>query len=480
MDMARVGATHLASSSSRSSAHSRAEQQAEVSIGMEEQKLGEAEPAQPGRSLLVSGPGVWMESEATAQLANTLSLEGCVRAVGMPDLHPGSGHPIGAAVATRGVVHPHLIGGDAGCGARLVVTTVEKMDADRLEKRLNAAFDEDVWADVDRAALFRAAWFGGAAGLAELEGLPEGLRRLAARERDQGGAEDLPPSGDPGRFASGGLDEAYAASIGSIGGGNHFAEVSRVSEVVDREAAARVGLTRNAFVVLAHSGSRGLGTALGLSWKDGPVAELIAGPGAEDRAPTEERAATSSGERTLGRFLGELAGACRYAHANRLVLTYRLLQGLGALRDHTLRGGFDIVHNDVRQEAVDGGAAWVHRKGVAPAYADALTVVLGSRGAPSWIMRGRGAEHGLRSVAHGAGRRMTRSEAQSKLKHKYKRAEVARSALGGRTICDDSALLFEEHPDAYKAIEPVVAALEAHQLASRVAALTPVVTVKRA
>lgn len=492
MDTAMVGATHLASSSVSSGAHSRAEQKAEVSIGMEEQKLGEAEPAQPARSLLVSGPGVWMESEATAQLANTLALKGCVRAVGMPDLHPGSGHPIGAAVATRGVVHPHLIGGDAGCGARLVVTTVEKMDADRLEKRLNAAFDEDVWADVDRAALFRAAWFGGAAGLAELEGLPAGLRHLAERERDHGGADDLPPSGDPGRFSGGGLDEAYAASIGSIGGGNHFAEVSRVSEVVDREAAARVGLTRNAFVVLAHSGSRGLGTALGLLWKDGPVAERVAEPGAANGAAnraangssgaalTEEQAATSSGERTLGRFLGELAGACRYARANRLVLTYRLLQGLGALRDHTLRGGFDIVHNDVRREPVDGGAAWVHRKGVAPAYADALTVVLGSRGAPSWIMSGRGAEHGLRSVAHGAGRRMTRSEAQSKLKHKYKRAEVSRSALGGRTICDDSALLFEEHPDAYKAIEPVVAALEAHQLASRVAALTPVVTVKRA
>ena len=154
-------------------------------------------------SLLVSGPGVWMESDATAQLANTLTLEGCVRSVGMPDLHPGSGHPIGAAVATRGVVHPHLIGGDAGCGARLVVTTVEKMDTDRLEKRLNDAFDEDVWAGVDPAALFQAAWFRGGAGLAELDGIPEGLRRLAERERDYPPLGELPPSGDPDRFRRG-------------------------------------------------------------------------------------------------------------------------------------------------------------------------------------------------------------------------------------------------------------------------------------
>jgi release factor H-coupled RctB family protein len=342
----------------------------------------------------------------------------------------------------------------------LVVTSVEKMDADRLEKRLNDAFDEDVLADVDPAALFEAAWLRGGRGLAELEGIPEGLRRLAEREP---ATDELLPSGDPDRY------RGFERSIGSIGGGNHFAEVSRVTEVADREAAARLGLTRNAFVVLAHSGSRGLGTQLGLAWKDGPARFVNAVDGAAPDLAAD-----------LGRFLGELAGACRFARANRLVLTYRLLSGLGALRDHTLRGGFDIVHNDVRQEDVDGAPAWVHRKGVAPAYADQLTVVLGSRGAPSWIMRGNGAEHGLRSVAHGAGRRMTRTEAQQKLKHRYKRAEVSRSALGGRTICDDAALLFEEHPDAYKAIEPVIAALETHQLASRVAALTPLVTVKRA
>lgn len=399
---------------------------------------------------LISGPGVWMESEATAQLAATLRLAGCVRAVGMPDLHPGSGHPIGAAVATRGVVHPHLIGGDAGCGARLVVTSVERMDADRLERRLNEAFDEQVVEEADPAALFAAAWHRGARGLAEVEGLPEGLRRLASREPE---LDELAGSGDPERY------RGFERSLGTIGGGNHFAEVSRVTAIEDGDCAASLGLSKHAFVVLAHSGSRGLGTALGLAWSGGP---------------------TDEAGRPLARFLGELAGACRFASANRLILTYRLLRGLGALRDHTLRGGFDIVHNDVRQELVAGEPAWVHRKGVAPAHAGAPTVVLGSRGAPSWILRGTGAEDGLRSVAHGAGRRMTRAEAQAKIKHRYKRAELARSALGGRVICDDQALLYEEHPDAYKAIEPVVTALEAHGLATRVAALTPVVTVKRA
>ncbi|MBK7537993.1 MAG: RtcB family protein [Myxococcales bacterium] len=404
----------------------------------------------PQTARLITGPGVWMESDATAQLAATLKLAGCVRAVGMPDLHPGSGHPIGAAVATRGVVHPHLIGGDAGCGARLVVTTVERMDADRLERRINDAFDEDLLAAADPAALFAAAWHHGARGLAEVEGLPEGLRKLASREP---AVDELPVSGDLARY------RGFERSLGTIGGGNHFAEVTRVTSVADSQTAATLGLVRNALVVLAHSGSRGLGTELGLAWSGGP---------------------TDDDARPLPRFLGELAGACRFARANRLILTYRLLVALGALRDHTLRGGFDIVHNDVREEQVEGASAWVHRKGVAPAYAGAPTIVLGSRGAPSWILRGTGAEHGLCSVAHGAGRRMTRAEATAKLKHRYRRAELARAALGGRTICDDSALLYEEHPDAYKAIEPVISALEQAKLATRVAALTPVVTVKRA
>ena len=58
------------------------------------------------------------------------------------------------------------------------------------------------------------------------------------------------------------------------------------------------------------------------------------------------------------------------------------------------------------------------------------------------------------------------------------RLHVVRSALGSRVVCDDKILLFEEHPDAYKAIEPVIAALETHHQATRVADLTPIITVK--
>ena len=73
---------------------------------------------------------------------------------------------------------------------------------------------------------------------------------------------------------------------------------------------------------------------------------------------------------------------------------------------------------------------------------------------------------------------MSRSEARSKLKSRYRREELARSPLGGRVLCDDPALLYEEHPDAYKPMEPVVAALEDAGTASRLASLVPIMTVK--
>lgn len=94
----------------------------------------------------MTGPGVdvlasaktWMESDAVQQLRATAGLAGMVRAVGMPDLHPGKGAPIGAVFACRGWVYPYLVGNDIGCGMGLYRTDMPRRAArlDRWEKRL--------------------------------------------------------------------------------------------------------------------------------------------------------------------------------------------------------------------------------------------------------------------------------------------------------------------------------------------------------
>lgn len=408
-----------------------------------------APAAAPERVRVVAGEDVWLETEALEQLARVAALPGCVRAVGMPDLHPGPGIPIGAAFAFDGVVRPALVGGDAGCGARLWVLGRCKLGGDALERRVRAVLDRPALEDVDPAALFDAVWREGARGLARVAGVPDTLAELAAAEAEDAAELDVPAE----------LDRAaLGRALGTIGSGNHFAEVSRVERVVDAQAAEQLGLDGRSVCVLVHSGSRGLGRELAVRW--GEVA-----------------LAANSAE--AARYLGELGGALRFARANRMVIGWRLLSALGAAGVGRVSGGVDVTHNTVVCERVGDGDAWVHRKGCAPAHLDQPTLILGSRGTPSWIALGTGQRETLCSVAHGAGRRMTRSEAQAKLRHRYRRQELGRTAAGGRVICDRTELLYEEHPDAYKPIEPVMASLEVGGLARRVAALLPLLTVKQ-
>lgn len=395
-----------------------------------------------------AGAGVFVDPEARVQLARVAALPGCRRAVGMPDLHPGRGIPVGAAFAFEGVLYPELIGGDAGCGARVVATSLPRPSLDALERRLREGLDEDPLRDVDPVLLVRAVVREGARALAWLPGVPEPLAALAAVEP----AEDLGPA-----VALGSEAEEFAGMLGTVGGGNHFAEISLVSSVEDAEVAAGLGLARGRVVVVAHSGSRGMGGWLGRRFHE-PL---------------------SAGSPEAEAYLALLAGCRRFARANRFVLAYRLLRALSAARPGRLRGAFDVVHNDVVREPLEGRAAWVHRKGAAPARAGEPTVLLGSRGAPSWVLWGRGEEQGLSSVAHGAGRRLGRNDARERLKARYRKAELTRTRLGGRVICDDADLLFEEHPEAYKPVEPVLASVVEAGLASKVAALEPLVTVKR-
>ena len=53
-----------------------------------------------------------------------------------------------------------------------------------------------------------------------------------------------------------------------------------------------------------------------------------------------------------------------------------------------------------------------------------------------------------------------------------------RTELGGRVVCEDCELLYEEAPEAYKKIDTVVGDLVAAGLCSVVATLRPVLTYK--
>ncbi len=382
-----------------------------------------------------------------SQLGRIAHLAGCIRAVGMPDLHPGPGIPIGMVTACVARVHPTLVGADAGCGVTAVIAR-KTVPRAKLLRRIDSATAAPEALPIDHLEALEAAWHGGPRGLAAVAGMSDEWRAWV--DSVQWG-EPLGPSGP---LPEGFKEPRYGESLGTTGGGNHFVEVARVDQVIEPDAIA--DLHRDVHVVLAHSGSRGLGSALSLRWQD----------------------RTLHHREEIATYIGELAGCCRFAQANRALSVWRLLQAVGAGRVDRLGGTLDLVHNDVRPSEHDAHT-WVHRKGAAPAQAGELTITLGSRGNPSWILRGRGDVGHLCSVAHGAGRKIARSEARARLSHRYRKADLTQTPHGGRVLCDRPELLWEEHQDVYKPIEPVIAALVQAGAASRVASLIPLVTVKR-
>ncbi len=102
----------------------------------------------------------------------------------------------------------------------------------------------------------------------------------------------------------------------------------------------------------------------------------------------------------------------------------------------------------------------------------------GARGDYSWLVQPVASDISLHSLAHGAGRKWMRTECKGRLSAKFSPAQLARTGLGGRVICRDKQLIYEEAPQAYKSAQSVVDSLAQAGLIVPVARLRPVLTLK--
>ncbi len=353
----------------------------------------------------------WIEGEAVRQLYATAKLDGVRLAVGFPDLHPGKGTPVGAAFVTEDVIYPHLIGGDIGCGMALFKTDLVRRDA-KLDRwaalRFNLEHPWDEFAD---------------SYLAE--------QHLESTEFD--------------------------SALGTIGGGNHFAELQAIEEILDASAFRKVGLGRQQLVVVVHSGSRGLGESILRAHVDQHL-----GDGVEVESFSAEA------------YLRDHDVAVRWAKANRELIARRFVATLGAEAECL----WDGCHNSIMRCECEAGAVWVHRKGAVTAQGN-FVVIPGSRGSLSYLVKptGDGESHAW-SLAHGAGRKWARSAARLRMRERFHMHQLVQTSLGGRVVCEERDLLYEEAPGAYKKIETVVQDLVDAGLVSVIATLRPLLSYK--
>ena len=362
---------------------------------------------------IIASRKTWIEGESLVQLQRTAALPGMCRVVGMPDLHPGRGTPVGAAFFSKTHLYPYLVGNDIGCGMGLWQTSgnVNKIKLNRWERRLRAG---DICGPWDGAA-------------------EEWLER-----------QGVAPSG-------------HEHSLGTIGGGNHFAELLRVTRVDDSKTFDGMTLSREQVVLLVHSGSRGLGEQILRahvdSFRDGGLV-------------SESDDARS--------YCNKHDHAVSWAKANRQLIAERIASAIGLDISPVL----DVTHNSVVAAKIDDEEGWLHRKGAAPAD-EGVIAVPGSRGSATFLVepKGDGVVNCL-SLAHGAGRKWSRSDAKARLRKTFSPTDLVRTDFGGRVLCDDRDLLYEEAPQAYKSIDDVVQSLIGAGVASSVAMLTPVMTYK--
>ena len=347
------------------------------------------------------------EGSAIQQFTRTASLTHIHAAAAMPDLHPGRGYPVGAAFFSESHLYPALIGSDIGCGMALWQTDLaaRKHSADKLLRRigdLESPLGDD-WQDAIADML---------------------------------GTDDIP----------------FRHALGTIGGGNHFAEIQRVDAVL-APGQLPPDFDADALYLFIHSGSRGYGGAI-----------LRAHIERHGHAPLVANSAEAAA------YLAAHDAACAYAATNRALIAARLAQQLG--------GAHNLISDSIHNQLVARADGWLHRKGAAPADSG-LVVIAGSRGSHSYLVRPTGLDAGnLASLAHGAGRKWQRGACKARLSAKYRPAELARNPFGGHVICADKTLLYDEAPQAYRNIEYTIAALVAHGLIAPVARLAPLITYK--
>ncbi|MBC7173635.1 MAG: RtcB family protein, partial [Polyangiaceae bacterium] len=281
--------------------------------------------------------------------------------------------------------------------------------------------------------------------------------------------------------------------MGTLGSGNHYLEVQRVSQIFAPEVAMAFGIAVDDIVVSIHCGSRGLGHQIGTDYlRDMARAAEQHGLTLPDRELACAPIRSALGER----YLGAMRAGINCALANRQILTHLTRQALeSTLPKAEVELLYDVSHNTCKEEEhrVDGRTErlFVHRKGATRAFGPGHpslpaslrhvgqpVLIGGTMGTESWVLVGTesGERLSFASACHGAGRRMSRHGA----KRNWRGRDLIRS-LDARGITIRSRSMqgvAEEAPGAYKDVAAVVDAADGAGLARKVARLEPIICIK--
>lgn len=437
------------------------------------------------------------EDKTVEQIRNVASMPGIYKnALCMPDAHQGYGFPIGGVAALSfedGGISPGGIGYDENCGVRLLLIPMDfntlAADKEKLQRLVEFMFrvvpvgvgaeaEHDLrmtQVQLDDVLKDGARW-----AVEHGYGLPEDLDRCEAE-----GKMDADPSKVSSKAKSRGRTQ-----LGTLGAGNHFLEVQRISEIFDDDTAKAFGLKKDNVCVMIHCGSRGLGHQVCSDYLrdiERTYPELVAS------LPDRELIYAPSGSALASDFFSAMSAAANFAWANRQVIMHNVRKAFNriyGIEMESMKLLYDVSHNIAKVEEYDSKRYYVHRKGATRAFPKGHpevpeiyrqfgqpVIIPGSMGTSSYVLVGteKAMQLTFGSTAHGSGRAMSRHAAK-----KFSAEEIT-SRLNSQGITIKSASrdgIVEESPECYKDIDEVIRITDGAGIAKKVAKLVPIAVIK--
>jgi tRNA-splicing ligase RtcB (3'-phosphate/5'-hydroxy nucleic acid ligase) len=302
---------------------------------------------------------------------------------------------------------------------------------------------------------------------------------------------------DPGKVSPMAVQRGMK-QLGSLGSGNHFAEVQYVEHIYDQTAAVALGIGQvGQIVVTIHCGSRGFGHQIAEDYiKLAEVKQAGYGFHMVDRQLACLPLQSDEGKA----YMAAMACGANFAWANRQLLMHGVREAFSSVFGRKARAKdmplvYDVCHNIAKIEEydIDGQKrrVCVHRKGATRAFppqhpalpAQYLEVgqpvlIPGDMGRYSFVLVGApgSMEQTFGSCCHGAGRRQSRTAAKKSITPNELLDQL--HARGVTIRVHSKNLLTEEAPTAYKDAQKIVEVVHNAGLAQLVVRLKPIVVVK--
>jgi tRNA-splicing ligase RtcB len=437
-----------------------------------------------------------------SQVVNVANLPGILKAsFAMPDIHYGYGFPIGGVAALdydSGVISPGGVGFDISCGVRLLRTNIElndiKSGLEDLMQRLFAAVPKGV----------------GKKGRIKLStnqmnkvfsrGVDWAIKNGYGRDEDKYFTEEngCMEGANPDYVSKMAIDRG-SDQVGTLGSGNHFLEIQKVSEIYDKNIAAMMGLRhKDQITVMVHSGSRGLGHQICSDYiKIMQKSDFIK----EFSLPDRQLACVPIDSDEGRRYFGAMVCAVNFAMVNRQCIAHWVrivFENFFKKAAEKLDLGlvYDVSHNIAKFEShmINGALkkVCVHRKGATRAFGPGSeyipdiykdigqpVIIPGDMGTCSYIMVGttKAMDESFGSTCHGAGRVLSRTKAKKIINGSELKKSLFREK-GIIVLAQSLSGLAEEAPQAYKDVSKVVEVAHNAGISKKVVKLEPLGVIK--